>query len=235
MIINLPDADELTENIAEIQNELTANNTKLYFDFKDGKYGYNTDPNRGADTFNPFKSGGEEYTNLTTVLSVAGDKLPTIYGSGYITLRRTDVNNSGNILDVYIDGNTEPFNVSIDITQYGVRGDFLRFYFQESIRFDRAPSYTSFFYQTLLSDKPLNKKYKITQGKTSGSEYITITGKGKILLSPAGNPVVDYSLDGSTEQTLKFYGYQCMEFMFNKSFKFKSNTYMSYYIAYTEI
>ena len=30
---------------------------KLYFDSKDGKYGYNTDPNRGADTFVPFKSG----------------------------------------------------------------------------------------------------------------------------------------------------------------------------------
>ena len=28
---------------------------KLYFDSKDGKYGYNTDPNRGADTFVPFK------------------------------------------------------------------------------------------------------------------------------------------------------------------------------------
>ena len=58
MIINLPDTDELTETVAKIQDELTANNTKLYFDYKDGKYGYNTDPNRGADTFNPFKSGG---------------------------------------------------------------------------------------------------------------------------------------------------------------------------------
>ena len=32
---------------------------KLFFDSKDGKYGYNTDPNRGADTFHPFN--GSEY------------------------------------------------------------------------------------------------------------------------------------------------------------------------------
>lgn len=235
MIINLPDTDDITKDITEIQNELTANNTKLYFDYKDGKYGYNTDPKRGADTFNPFKSG-DEYTKLTTVLSVGGDKLPTITGSGYITLRRTDVNNSSNNLNVYIDGNTEPFKVYIEISQYGVRGGFLRFYFQESISFSEAPNYSAFFYQTLLAEKPVDKKYKITQGKTDGTNYVTITGKGKIVVSPAGgNPLMVYMLDGSAEQSLMFYGCQYMEFMFNKSFKFKSNTYTSYYIAYTEI
>lgn len=30
-------------------------NVDFYFDYKDGKYGYNTDPSRGADTFVPFK------------------------------------------------------------------------------------------------------------------------------------------------------------------------------------
>lgn len=30
--------------------------TKFYPDIKDGKRGYNTDPARGADTFNPFRS-----------------------------------------------------------------------------------------------------------------------------------------------------------------------------------
>lgn len=29
---------------------------KFYPDFQDGKYGFNTDPNRGADSFRPFSS-----------------------------------------------------------------------------------------------------------------------------------------------------------------------------------
>ncbi len=41
----------------ELKNELTANSKQFYFDYKNGKYGFNTDPNRGADTFCPFKSG----------------------------------------------------------------------------------------------------------------------------------------------------------------------------------
>lgn len=44
--------------LKEVNNSLVASDgQKLYFDSKDGKYGYNTDPNRGADTFVPFKSG----------------------------------------------------------------------------------------------------------------------------------------------------------------------------------
>ena len=40
-----------------VNNSLVANSNHFYFDYKDGKYGYNTDPNRGADTFVPFSSG----------------------------------------------------------------------------------------------------------------------------------------------------------------------------------
>ena len=41
-----------------LNNSLVATDgQKLYFDSKDGKYGYNTSPSRGADTFVPFKSG----------------------------------------------------------------------------------------------------------------------------------------------------------------------------------
>ena len=46
--------------------------TKFYPDIKDGKYGFNTDPNRGADTFSPFKKStvlylGEVDWTATTV------------------------------------------------------------------------------------------------------------------------------------------------------------------------
>jgi len=37
---------------------LTANSKHFYFDYKDGKYGYNESSSRGADTFHPFSSGG---------------------------------------------------------------------------------------------------------------------------------------------------------------------------------
>lgn len=44
-------------NINEINADLTANSNRFYFDYQNGKYGYNTDPSRGAGTFSPFSSG----------------------------------------------------------------------------------------------------------------------------------------------------------------------------------
>lgn len=41
----------------KLTNQLSVNNNEFYFDYQNGKYGYNTDPNRGADTFNPFNQG----------------------------------------------------------------------------------------------------------------------------------------------------------------------------------
>ncbi len=46
----------IAASMTSIANLLTANNKNFYFDYQDGKYGYNTDPNRGADTFSPFNS-----------------------------------------------------------------------------------------------------------------------------------------------------------------------------------
>ena len=43
--------------VQELNSSLTVNDNQFYFDYKDGKYGFNTDPNRGADTFSPFSSG----------------------------------------------------------------------------------------------------------------------------------------------------------------------------------
>lgn len=39
-----------------VNSSLTANGSQLCMDYHDGKYGVNTDPQRGADTFIPFKS-----------------------------------------------------------------------------------------------------------------------------------------------------------------------------------
>ena len=42
--------------VKELSGDLIANGNRFYFDYHDGQYGYNTDPERGADTFSPFKS-----------------------------------------------------------------------------------------------------------------------------------------------------------------------------------
>ena len=43
--------------LKEVNSSLKANSKQVYMDYHDGKYGINTDPNRGADTFIPFHSG----------------------------------------------------------------------------------------------------------------------------------------------------------------------------------
>ena len=40
--------------VNNLSSELTVNGTKFYFDYQDGKYGYNTSASRGASTFSPF-------------------------------------------------------------------------------------------------------------------------------------------------------------------------------------
>ena len=50
------EAETVQDAIDEVAESLEANGNQFYFDYKDGKYGFNTDPNRGADTFSPFKS-----------------------------------------------------------------------------------------------------------------------------------------------------------------------------------
>ena len=47
-----------------VNNSLVANSKHFYFDYKNGKYGFNTNPNRGADTFVPFKSGVDSSIKL---------------------------------------------------------------------------------------------------------------------------------------------------------------------------
>lgn len=48
--------------VNSLKSELTANGNQFYFDYQDGKYGYNTSSNRSASTFTPFGSGTIEMT-----------------------------------------------------------------------------------------------------------------------------------------------------------------------------
>jgi hypothetical protein len=48
--------------VNNLNSELTANGKQFYFDYKNGKYGYNTSSNRAASTFVPF--GGSTSQNV---------------------------------------------------------------------------------------------------------------------------------------------------------------------------
>ena len=73
-----------------VNNSLTANSKHFYFDYKNGKYGYNTNPNRGADTFFPFSSDLENVTFKTSIDKITDAQIGKKYlivhsrGIGYI-------------------------------------------------------------------------------------------------------------------------------------------------------
>ena len=53
--------------VNELNSSLTANGNQLCMDYHDGKYGVNTDPQRGADTFIPFHSNHKIKTQTLTL------------------------------------------------------------------------------------------------------------------------------------------------------------------------
>lgn len=74
----------------ELANRTTfPDNKGFYPDCKDGKYGYNTDPNRGADTFHPFndiETGVfyQQYRETQTItFEKQYDKAPYVFYSLY--------------------------------------------------------------------------------------------------------------------------------------------------------
>lgn len=72
----------------EVSNHLCVNGTEFYFDSHDGKFGYNTSANRGADTFVPFSSGGEVYYIINNSAFQNG------HSFGGVTYTRRDTNTS---------------------------------------------------------------------------------------------------------------------------------------------
>lgn len=52
--VNLSPSIKAGAILSELKDELTANGNRIYMDYQNGKYGYNTSPTRGADTFSPF-------------------------------------------------------------------------------------------------------------------------------------------------------------------------------------
>lgn len=229
MIINLTGTEKderLAEAVSELEDELTANGNRIYLDYKDGKYGYNTDAKRGADTFSPFSTGGgSEYNNFSTVRAVSGDKIGTIYGRGFISIKRISIKTMA-ILDVYIDG-SEKFFV--------LRGNqFAYFYFNESIRFESGEPNDVYFYQLRLTNNN-SPAYQVTQGIAPYQEKASFNGKGKALIvAEAGGVIISTTLDDSSVFYVETEAYQIVTIEFEKNISFMASTNL-YYIVYTEL
>ena len=70
---NMNDLEQrIKDGFDKVDTNLTANSNQFYFDYKDGKYGCNIDPNRGADTFIPFLSEVEWLTEQYINTSYSG-------------------------------------------------------------------------------------------------------------------------------------------------------------------
>lgn len=69
--------------IDDLENSLTIGNSRVYLDYKDGKYGVNTDPERGADTFVPFKENEESTVDSPLVIPFSFTGQYSYYNKGY--------------------------------------------------------------------------------------------------------------------------------------------------------
>ena len=220
MILNVSDVKE----VQELQDELTANGNRIYLDYKDGKYGYNTDPERGADTFSPFNKPNP-YTQLRTIESIASNKLGTYSGCGYITLNRISGTATEEI-NIYIDGNTLPFTIN------GV--GCYEFYFKQSIRFTGGSA--NLYYVQLLTANAAVDDYTIVQSVNVGNYGITYNGKGRVFITPIGNVTMYFSLDDGFLNVVELKEYQCLSFTFHSKFAFMltEELEMVQFIAYVE-
>lgn len=81
----------VTGAISKINNRLVVDNTKFVFDYQDGKWGFNTSDERGADTFHPFNS--TVLTMNTTASSYTNKDI--ISSNIYLTISSTTDSNGG--------------------------------------------------------------------------------------------------------------------------------------------
>ena len=88
--------------LKEVNNSLIANSKHFYFDYKNGKYGYNTNPNRGADTFVPFKNGFDgEIFFMDQNLSIA-DKCYLISNGEINIVTKSEATTISEFMDISI-------------------------------------------------------------------------------------------------------------------------------------
>lgn len=129
-------------SISGLESELTANGTRIYMDYKDGQYGYNTSASRGADTFHPFKSGSDgrliPYLEVGTSDEAGAECSVKLNCKGCKTLHidsiiHTNGTSYGNITfenDVHIQTQLDKpqYNYSLDISEWASTHDTIEIY-----------------------------------------------------------------------------------------------------------
>ena len=106
-----------------VNNSLVANSKHFYFDYKNGKYGFNTNPNRGADTFVPFKSGFSGSYNANMYIAPwdeSSAQVFTIDVSNFKTLTINITSISNCYFLIRKDGVSQPRTTSTGIITYDV-------------------------------------------------------------------------------------------------------------------
>lgn len=63
----------VTDSVSKINNRLVVENNRFVFDYKDGKWGFNTSDERGADTFHPFNSTSLRISPTSTSTNINTD------------------------------------------------------------------------------------------------------------------------------------------------------------------
>ena len=82
---------------------LTANNKEFYFDYQNGQYGFNTDPDRGASTFHAFGEGGGDPVEIWS----------NTYRHGHGDSATINIQNKARFIGISNTSATATFNVYI--------------------------------------------------------------------------------------------------------------------------
>ena len=131
----------------KINNQLKANNNEIYMDYKNGKYGYNTSSNRGADTFHPFKNAADIITDLPSFLSTGcthGD------GFAYGTASMSIIAQFNGSVSVSGEGRVSKNGGSDSSSVSFVEGDILTFGILKSVQSGQSGSATTYITWTAL-------------------------------------------------------------------------------------
>ena len=194
---------EINENIEDLENGLSISGERIYLDYQDGKYGFNTDPNRGADTFTPFKSssGGSAGIQSPLVIPINFVGVGYFYTNSY----NLDVRN-------YLPEQIQKMVKKIEIKDLTVmrnnqisgrsgRTFIFRIYGTKNGEIAESYAYSRDFSTTTNSTMTFTDKINDLEIDATGYEEITSFGvySSQVLYSAGSQNAVNYSFIGTME------------------------------------
>lgn len=73
--------------VTALENRLQTNGAQFTLDYRDGQWGWNEKPTRGADTFHPFKSANTGPNTADKVWYITGAKAAGSYGEWTVDIK----------------------------------------------------------------------------------------------------------------------------------------------------